>query len=182
MSIIENTQEKIIELERAAEQFALIKDTLPFEVRFTTQGLIDNQLKELKYRLEKLTFLRSDKKCTICDHWIRNEEEPVHLFYQYNTFEDPSNITVCPSCIGAMKKVMTTNEAETLWGLLPGTIKQDRRLGNLQEFEEVGLVYHTGRYIKIHEIVMKSYYEPKLQERQNKEQNRKIKRKRNSAK
>lgn len=168
MSIIESMQEKIVELERAAEQFALIKDTLPFDVRFTTQGLIDNQLKELRYRLEKLTFLRSDKKCTVCDNWIREGEEPVHLFYQYNNSVDPTNITLCPSCIGAMKKVMTTNEAEKLWGLLPGTIKQDRRLGNLQAFEEVGLVYHTGRYIKIHEIVMKNYYEPKIQERQKK--------------
>lgn len=172
MSIIESMQEKIVELERAAEQFALIKDTLPFDVRFTTQGLIDNQLKELRYRLEKLTFLRSDKKCTVCDNWIREGEEPVHLFYQYNNSVDPTNITLCPSCIGAMKKVMTTNEAEKLWGLLPGTIKQDRRLGNLQAFEEVGLVYHTGRYIKIHEIVMKNYYEPKIQERQKKEERR----------
>ena len=80
-----------------------------------------------------------------------------------------------------MKKVMTTNEAEKLWGLIPGTIKQDRRLGNLQEFEEVGLVYHTGRYIKIHEIVMRSYYEPKIQERQRKEK-RKIKDSQKSSK
>ncbi|GIP45152.1 hypothetical protein J45TS6_36110 [Paenibacillus sp. J45TS6] len=181
MSIIESTQEKIVELERALEQFSLIKDTLPLDVRFTTQRLIDNQLNELKYRLEKLTFLRSDKKCTVCDHWIRENEDPIHLFYQYNNSVEPANVTVCPSCIGAMKKVMTTNEAEKLWGLIPGTIKQDRRLGNLQEFEEVGLVYHTGRYIKIHEIVMRSYYEPKIQERQRKEK-RKIKDSQKSSK
>ncbi|MBD7970251.1 hypothetical protein [Paenibacillus gallinarum] len=168
MSIIESTKEKIVELERAADQFALIKDTLPFEVRFTTQGLIDNQLKDLRYRLEKLTSLRSNKSCTVCDNWIKEDQEPVQLFYQYNNTADPANITVCPSCIGSMKKVMFTNEAEKLWGLQPGTIKQDRRLGNLQAFEEIGLVYHTGRYIKIHELVMKNYYEPRIKEREKK--------------
>lgn len=74
--------------------------------------------------------------------------------------------------MSAIDKVMVTNEAEPKWGLRPGTIKQDRHLGKLKVFEEMGLIKSTGRYIQIHEIDMRAYYEPKLLERGRKSKKR----------
>ncbi|PYY25656.1 hypothetical protein PIL02S_06458 [Paenibacillus illinoisensis] len=45
--------------------------------------------------------------------------------------------------MSAIDKVMVTNEAEPKWGLRPGTIKQDRHLGKLKVFEEMGLIKST---------------------------------------
>lgn len=171
MSIVEDMRKKVNDLEGTIEDYKKISENLPSEINYIVQSLLNHQLNDLRFRLERFTFLKTEKQCTECNNWIKESEEPLQLNYQYNR-TPPIHMTLCTNCMSAMDKVMVTNEAEPKWGLRPGTIKQDRHLGKLKVFEEMGLIKSTGRYIKIHEIVMRAYYEPKLLERSRKSKKR----------
>ncbi|SEB27646.1 hypothetical protein [Paenibacillus sp. 276b] len=172
MSILDDMRKKITEMESTIEEYKVISSKLPTEINYVVQSLLNHELNDLRFRLERFTFLKSEKQCTQCNNWIKENEDPTILNFQYKTTK-PVHMTLCNNCMSSMDKVMVTNEAEPKWGLRVGTIKQDRQLGKLKEFEDLGLVKLSGRYIKIHEIVMKTYYEPKLREKQLKENNRK---------
>lgn len=174
MSIVEDMRKKITEMESTIEEYKTISEMLPSEINYVVQSLLNHELNDLKFRLERFTFLKSEKQCSQCNNWIKENEDPTVLNYQYKATK-PVHMTLCMNCTSAMDKVMVTNEAEPKWGLRLGTIKQDRQLGKLKEFEELGLVKLSGRYIKIHEIVMKAYYEPKIKEKELRESKRKSK-------
>ena len=174
MSIVEDMRKKITEMESTIEEYKTISEKLPSEINYVVQSLLNHELNDLKFRLERFTFLKSEKQCSQCNNWIKENEDPTVVNYQYKATK-PVHMTLCMNCTSAMDKVMVTNEAEPKWGLRLGTIKQDRQLGKLKEFEELGLVKLSGRYIKIHEIVMKAYYEPKIQEKELRESKRESK-------
>lgn len=164
MAIVDDMRKKIEELEANIAVYEDISSNLPSDINYIVQSLLNHQLNDLRFRLERFTFLKSEKQCSQCQNWIKEHEEPVLLNYQYNKMK-PLHMTLCTNCMSAMDKVMVTNEAESKWGLRPGTIKQDRHLGKLREFEDMGLIVNSGRYIKVHELVMRAYYEPKQLEK-----------------
>lgn len=172
MSIVEDMRKKITEMESTIEEYKVISSKLPTEINYVVQSLLNHELNDLRFRLERFTFLKSEKQCTQCNNWIKENEDPTVLNFQYKATK-PVHMTLCNNCMSSMDKVMVTNEAEPKWGLRLGTIKQDRQLGKLKEFEDLGLVKLSGRYIKIHEIVMKTYYEPKLREKELRQNQRK---------
>lgn len=72
------------DLEGTIEDYKKISENLPSEINYIVLNLLNYQLNDLRFRLERFTFLKTEKQCTECNNWIKEGEKPVQLNYQYN--------------------------------------------------------------------------------------------------
>jgi hypothetical protein len=149
MDIIRDLKKKIADIEELKDKLDQIEiDNMELEMfkKFT----IDRLLADYSKKLELMTYTKFPHRCDLCQRWIE-ETDP-----------EMKSIMMCQTCIDNLPKTMTTNQCEPMWGLHVGKIKQDIDNDLLDEYINVGLIWKSGRYWLVHELVMQKHYERKL--------------------
>lgn len=143
MSITDMYREKLEEQKEKREKVAALSREVP-DCEYIVR-VMDAEIRDTETRISKLTSISESIQCLLCNKWVSVEDSEEMV-----KFNDKD---VCPGCLKALTGVKTTQEAEELWGLAVGTIKQDCRRGKLDEFIEVGFIRKSGKYWLVHDIV-----------------------------
>lgn len=149
MDIIGDIKKHIAELKQIKEAL----DQIPSEqseLEIFKKYTIERVLVDYEKKLEMMTYKKLTLKCILCEHWVEDTDR-VH-----------KDLVICSTCQTNLPKTKTTNEIEPLWGLHVGKIKQDIDNHLLDKFINAGLIWKSGRYWLVHELVMQKHYESKL--------------------
>ncbi|NHN35585.1 hypothetical protein [Paenibacillus agricola] len=149
MDIIGDVKRNITSLEKLKDALDQI-DSDNVDLEMFKKYTIERSIADYNQKLEKMTYKKFPHRCELCQQWIE-ELEP-----------EQKSIMICQTCRVNLPKTMTTNEIEPLWGLHVGKIKQDIDNHLLDDFIDAGLIWKSGRYWLIHELVMQKHYERKL--------------------
>lgn len=156
MGIVDSYKQKLERAQKDRETLRDLSDDI--EDKQYLIMLTEGKIQDLEKRLERLTSLGADIQCDECQNWVNREDTDTMIIVD--------NLFLCSNCGNILNKVFMANEAESLWNLPPGTIKQDCRRGMLEQYIKKGLIRKSGKYWLIHELVGKLYYQKKKDQKE----------------
>jgi hypothetical protein len=149
-NLIEEYKIILFDLKQRKESLILFKD-ISRSPSFLFQLSLDSQISDIENRILTLNNNKMIYRCNECQGWIRNER-----LYGMSMID---NYVICDCCKSLIKSVMTSNEAESLFNLKTGTIRQDCfNNSKLKLYEKGGFVWKSGLYRLLHRFVLEHYY------------------------
>ncbi|WP_346835906.1 hypothetical protein [Paenibacillus polymyxa] len=146
MSLIDNSQQKILMLNQKKEEILALKHELPDAPYHIFS--INAMIRDAELRYERLKTSYSPLKCSQCLGPIKESDHSVTLGHHI----------ICYRCLKTISQVMNTKEMEERRSMKIGTVKTDCN-NILHSLKSTSLIRKSGKCWLVHEVLLELFYD-----------------------